>query len=216
MRPPAPLRAFSLTLVAGALAGAVAGIGARVAMRVAAGLAGPSRQGIVTAESAVVGDLTWSGTIAVLVIGAFVGVAGAALYALIRPVLPRRGRGLAFGFAALLLTGWTILDPSNSDFRGFGDPTLNYAMFGALFLVYGAVLAPADRWLRDRAPSGWWSYALWAPIAALGAILVLTGIVFGMDRRPVLGLAMVALVVAARTAHVWHARPSAKARSPRP
>lgn len=203
MRPPALLRTFSLTIVAGAVAGAIAGIGARVAMRLAAWLAGPTRAGVLTAEKAAVGDVTWSGTIAVVMIGVFVGISGAALYAALRPALPVRHRGLAFGAAALALVGWTILDPANTDFHRFGSKALNYAMFASVFLVYGISLVATERRLAARAPIAWWSYALWVPIALVGAAMMILGFVFSTDRHPILGLVVLVAIGLASVLARW-------------
>lgn len=41
--------------------------------------------------------------------------------------------------------GFTVLDPSNFDFTRFGVPLLNVAMFAALFLIFGVMIA----WLFD-------------------------------------------------------------------
>lgn len=197
MRLLATARAFSLSLLAGAAAGAIVGVAARAAMTVSAWTAGASRQGLLTAERAIVGDATLEGTISVVAIGVLVGIAGGALHALLRPLLPPRHRGLAFGAAALLLAGWTILDPANSDFHRFGWPPLNYAMFGALFLLYGAALTRAETWLDARAPDGPWSAALWAPIALAGGAIAAMNAVFGTDRHPRWALIALAAIGAA-------------------
>lgn len=201
-------------MLAGALAGALSGLGARLAMRAAAWVAGPTRVGVVTAEGARVGELTWSGTFGVVIIGAFVGITGAALYLALRPLLPTRRRGLAFGAAALILAGWTILDPANPDLRSFGSPALNYAMFAALFLLYAVALVRVERWLDDRASRAAWSVALWLPIAGLASMLVVVGMVFATDRHPSWGLAALAVVLVARV--ISRAIPRATIPSPRP
>lgn len=188
MRALTPLRTFALSVLAGAIAGFLGGAAARIAMRIAAWTAGPQKQGLVTAESAVVGAFTWDGTIAILGIGVLVGVAGGALYALARPLLPKRRSGLAFGAALLALFGWTIFLPAASDVRRFGVAPVNVLLFAGVFLLFGALVARIERRLDEAAPRGAWSYALWVPLATGGALLAFLNIVFGSDTNPTLGL----------------------------
>jgi hypothetical protein len=42
--------------------------------------------------------------------------------------------------------GFIVIEPTNFDFRRFGFPPLNVAMFAALFLAFGVVIA----WVFDR------------------------------------------------------------------
>lgn len=203
-------RSLALLVVAGGLAGALAGLGARLAMRASALLSPASRQGLATAEGGIVGVFSWEGTVSIVMIGVFVGITGASLYAALRPLLGARGMGWSFALAALALVGWTILEPRNTDFRAFGVEALNDAMFAALFPLYGVALVRLHAWLDAQATRRAWGIVLWAPLLASGAALALVGLVFGTDRRPELGLAALALVVAAHGARwlVRVARPS--------
>ena len=174
------LRALGIGVLAGLGAGFVAGgIGSRLAMRVVALTAGPAAQGLITENGNRIGVFT-SDTGFLLFFGTFLGVFGGLLYVALRPWLPRSGRrrGLAFGALLLAACGTAVVERENFDFHRFGIPALNIALFAALFLLFGLVVAPlADRAERafpaippDRAPrlGAVGAYALLAGCALLG------------------------------------------------
>jgi hypothetical protein len=135
--------------LAGVIAGVVVGgLLGRVVMRVSGFTAGPAFVGVRTSNGNRVGDITFDGTLAlVLFTGLASGVFGGIVYAVVEPWL-RRVRpwhGLAYGAALLLAFGFFVLDPSNFDFRRFGVAALNVVMFAALFVIFGAATA----WLFD-------------------------------------------------------------------
>jgi hypothetical protein len=135
--------------LAGVIAGVVVGgLLGRIVMRVSGFTAGPALVGVSTSNGNRVGDITVAGTLALVVfVGLAVGLVGGIVYAVVEPWL-RRVRpwhGLAYGVALLLAFGFTVLEPSNFDFRRFGVSALNVAMFAALFVVFGAATA----WLFD-------------------------------------------------------------------
>ena len=143
------LRALGIGVLAGLGAGFVAGgIGSRLAMRVVALTAGPAAQGLITENGNRIGVFT-SDTGFLLFFGTFLGVFGGLLYVALRPWLPRSGRrrGLAFGALLLAACGTAVVERENFDFHRFGIPALNIALFAALFLLFGLVVAP----LADRA-----------------------------------------------------------------
>jgi hypothetical protein len=122
----------------------VGGLLGRVVMRVAGFTAGPGLVGAFTANGNRVGDITFAGTAAIVVfVGLAAGFVGGVLYAVIEPWLGRLRpwHGLAYGAGLLAAFGFTVLDPLNLDFQRFGSTALNVAMFGALFLVFGVVIA---------------------------------------------------------------------------
>ena len=131
--------------LAGVIAGVlVGGLLGRVVMRIAGFTAGPGLVGSFTANGNRVGDITVSGTAAiVLFVGLSSGLIGGVLYAAIEPWLRRLRpwHGLAYGVGLLAAFGFTVLDPSNLDFRRFGSAPLNVAMFAALFLLFGVATA---------------------------------------------------------------------------
>jgi hypothetical protein len=133
-------------VIAGILVGGLIG---RVVMRVAGSTAGPGLVGAFTANGNRVGDVTFGGTAAIVVfVGLGAGLTGGVLYAVVEPWLRqlRPWHGLVYGCGLLVAFGFAVLDPSNLDFQRFGSARLNVAMFAALFLVFGLVIA----WLFDR------------------------------------------------------------------
>jgi hypothetical protein len=147
-------------VAAGSLSGIVVGIivgglGSRLVMRLSAIAAGSAVQGVTTSNGNRVGEITFGGTIGLIVFGGvFAGLFGGLLYASLRPWLApfARWRGLVFGFGALGLAGSLLLDSANSDFIILRPPLLNIAMFAALFPIFGITLAPIfDRILRALA-----------------------------------------------------------------
>jgi hypothetical protein len=146
-------RAVGRHIGAASLAGIVAGmlvsgVLGRVAMRVVALTSAPELIGVETSNGNRVGDITVGGTAALAVfVGIVAGLAGGVLYASAEPWLrPRRWKGVLFGAALLAGLGFAVLDPTNFDFKRFGFAPLNVAMFAAMFVAFGAVLA----WLFDR------------------------------------------------------------------
>ncbi len=132
-------------IVAGVLVGGLLG---RVVMRVSGFTAGPAFVGVRTSNGNRVGDITFEGTLAlVLFTGLGTGVIGGFVYAVAEPWL-RRVRpwhGLVYGAGLLLAYGFLVFDPFNFDFRKFGIVGLNVTMFAALFVIFGVVSA----WLFD-------------------------------------------------------------------
>lgn len=201
MRLTSAARSIVVHGAAGAMVGLLIGALGRLAMRLAGWMAGADAVGSVTAEQAIVGEFTWSGTIGILGIGVIVGIAGGALHAAWRPLLLERAQAASFALLALAAFGWTILDPSNSDFRRFGAPLVNVLAFGALFLVFAAGIARVARFLDARLPRSDRWILLWAPLAAIVVLFAAMNLVFGTDRHPSWawpGILLVALGLAAR------------------
>jgi hypothetical protein len=142
-------RHLGLAALSGAIAGIlVGGVLGPIAMRISGFAAGPALAGVSTANGERVGEITFGGSLAVVIfVGLPFGVVGGILYAIAEPWL-RRARpwhGVAYGAGLLLATGFLVLDPSNFDFTRFGPPLLNVAMFAALFVIFGLTIA----WLFD-------------------------------------------------------------------
>lgn len=227
-------RSVGISVVAGAAAGAlVGGAGSRLAMRVTAVVAGAGAQGVLTENGNRVGAFTAEGTGFLLVFGAlFAGVPGGLAYAAVRPHLERLGRwkGLGFGLLLLASLGFVVVDAGNRDFRQFGPPALNAAMFALLYPLYGMAVAPVHdrldralpgvprpRPLRVRHAAG---YALWTAAllpAVVAAFTFGTSVVnaalggeggFGLG-----GVVFSALVLAAPAARVLARRRPGPARA---
>ncbi len=147
------VREVGVAFVAGLGAGIVTGLASRVAMKISALMAGFQLLAI-TENGNLVGDFTLEGTLGLVVFaGIGPGILAGALFVAARPWLRRFGRwdGLAFGAALLLMSGSAVIEPGNGDFRRFGPPALNVALFAALFLVLGLGLGVLARAAR-RAP----------------------------------------------------------------
>ena len=170
--------------LSGVIAGVlVAGLAGRIAMRVAGFASRPELIGTQTSNGNRVGDITVEGTLALaLFVGVFAGVGGGILYASAEPWLTsRRWKGLIFGAGLLAAFGFTVLDAANIDFKRFGIPALNVAMFAALFIAFGAAIA----WSFDR---------IRRAIDGTGTIARPLEIVAGLAAVVALGLSMLLFV----------------------
>ena len=183
-------RAVGIASLAGILAGiVVAGLGGRVLMRLSAILAGPEAIGTLTDNGNAVGELTASGTIALILFGGVAnGLIGGLVYAALRPWLAPLGRRGIVGFGVLLLAtlGFVVITPENPDFRRFGPAAVNIAMFALIYVVFAALLvwlhAHLDRFTpggSSARPAGIRGFALAVPVglAALLALFVFASLV---------------------------------------
>jgi hypothetical protein len=184
----------------------VGGLGSRLVMRLSAIAAGSGVQGVTTASGNRVGEITLSGSIALIIFaGAFAGIFGGLLYASVRPWLApfARWRGLIFGLALLGLAGSLILDAANSDFIVLRPPLLNVAMFAALFLIFGIVIAPVfDRILRAlkggsvvSGALGFLGVVLATLFVGLGLLSGLSALVSSPTQFDLINLLMLGLIV---------------------
>lgn len=192
----ARLRAAAIVAIGSGIAGAlVGGLGSRLVMRLAA-LAAPEVRGAVTENGAIVGEITLTGTIALVV---FAGVAstalGAGAFVLVKPWLPERTilRGMVFGGFLLATMGSSVIDAGNADFVILGDRLLNVVIFSALFLAFGAVASAAFSALEARVPeAAALSPRMWA-VSAIFALPLIPGVIgmaFGFGPR--LGIPLIA------------------------
>lgn len=147
----------SLVLVGGVTAGiTIIGAGGRLAMRLLAVTAGDAAQGRITEAEEVVGKITVDGTIGfILFNGIFGGVVAAAVYLMIRRLLPEgRLGGVAFGMGLLIVLG-TTMDPlraKNPDFDLVGPGWLAVVIFTLLAVAYGVALAAISARLSSWLP----------------------------------------------------------------
>ena len=196
-------RHLGLATLAGAVAGVlVGGLLGRVVMRISGFVAGPSLVGVTTENGNRVGDITLAGTLALVIFaGLPFGVLGGMIYAIVEPWLHRAGRwrGAAYGAGLLLATGFLVLDPDNFDFTRFGLPLLNVAMFAALFLVFGVVIAWLfDTLRRQRDGNGRTArivdiLAWLSLLPALAVVALFVGGGAGLD--PLLAIAIMAVIL---------------------
>ncbi|MFN8537569.1 MAG: hypothetical protein U0232_08855 [Thermomicrobiales bacterium] len=198
------LRAMGVGMMAGMVAGFVAGgVGSRLAMKAVALVAGADARGRITENGSTIGDFTADGTIFLLLFGTALGTVGGLLYMTLHPWLARAGRwrGLAFGAVLLATIRAGTLDAENFDFTRFGIPAVNVALFAALPLAFGLIVAPCADWLDRRVPTpAHERVALLGPsgglgllalaVLPLGFLLLLAGI--GAGLAPLLLAALLA------------------------
>jgi hypothetical protein len=146
----AVVRALGGCLAAGLLVGLlVAGLGSRVVMRLLA-VADSEAAGTITENGNVVGEITFAGTMALVVfVGIPLGLAAGLIVFAVRRWLPsgQPWRALAFTIVLLALLARTVIDPDNIDFRLLSPTGLAIGLFGLLFVAAGFWLPPlADRW----------------------------------------------------------------------
>ncbi len=179
MRVAEAIRHVALIGIAAVVTGVlIGGIGGRVFMRLSAVIAPDRATGAITENGAVVGDITFGGTVALIIfIGVFSGVFGGVVYTISEPWLSWAGplRGVVFGVFLLATASLAVFDPNNLDFVILGNDPRNVIMLGVLFLAFGPVLVsliPAldkrplastsrSRSTRFPAISPWWSAVSW-------------------------------------------------------
>ncbi len=171
-------RGMAVGMLPGALAGLIAGgVGSRLAMRVMAATSSAAVQGTETEFGATVGEISFGGTLFLLIAGAILGAAGGLIFMVVRRLLPWTGwaGGLAFGLLLLAVFGRLIIDPNNFDFDVLDPASLAVAMFAAIFILYGLLLVPTLERLEPsirRAPP--W---LWLPLLGITLLpIALTGL----------------------------------------
>jgi hypothetical protein len=125
----------------------VAGLGSRAAMRIIAA-ADTSTDGALTQDQFIVGEFNLNDTAGLVFLGTFIGIVSSLIYLGMRRWMPVPCwmRGLAFGYGALVTGGLLLINPDNVDFRIFEPIILPIALFAALFIAGGALLA----FLTDR------------------------------------------------------------------
>ncbi len=136
---------------AGAIAGLiVGGGGGRMVMRLVA-IMDPSSDGARTDFGGTAGEITLGGTLNLVIITTFAGVAGGFAYMLLRRWIPGSGarRGLLFGLGVALVPAIVNVNEDNPDLQIFEPVLVIVAMLWLLFLLYGlAVGRLADAFHR--------------------------------------------------------------------
>lgn len=126
----------------------VAGIGSRIAMLILRLTSDPRINGVQSDDDFTIGRFTLGGTYNLLVIGAFVGIIGAAAYQWVRPWLigPRWFRYVTVGLAAGAVVGSMLVHADGIDFRALTPTWLAIALFVALpFLFAVSIACVVDR-----------------------------------------------------------------------
>lgn len=132
-----------LGIVSGGIAGAISGFGSRVAMRIVGMMAEGVERFRITDSGNRVGDITFGGTLTLVIFSMFLGIGGGLLYLAIRPYLPKRWHwsGLTFSILLLAIAGNLVIEGDNRDFRQFGATAVNVLLFTTLFPLFGLLLA---------------------------------------------------------------------------
>ncbi len=158
----------------------VGGVGGRLLMRAAGAAARDAAQGATTEAGFHVGEITFVGTLAlVLFIGIFSGVAGAVYYLIFLRWLGWAGRwrGLVFGVVLFGATSATsdMLNPDNPDFVILRNETLLVGLIVVLFLSFGVLIDWLFGVLNTRLPPAEARYDparfLYASLTCFGLLL---------------------------------------------
>jgi hypothetical protein len=185
------LREIGVAAMAGSIAGIlVGGLGSRVAMRISGAMSDPALVGLARTDNGnILGEITLGGTLALVIfVGFLPGVLAGIFYAAARPWLRPLGRwaGLAFGLALFGAVGSMALDPFNIDFRKFGVPIVNVALFALLFPLFGIAHMLLVETIERRMPRtpAWEVPTLGVAALVLGLLAITTvGSLIEGDRR---------------------------------
>jgi hypothetical protein len=150
------LRVAAGVTTVGFLVGAiVGGVGGRVAMRILAITSDDRLKGMLTDDEAKVNQFTFGGTMFLVIFLGFGGIVLAFLYLAARRSMPAHLGARATIFAVLFwgIQGSGVFEPEGFDFRRLSPRWLAVAMFTAIFLGVGALVArgverAVDDWPR--------------------------------------------------------------------
>ena len=186
-------------VVAGVSAGVlVAGCGSRVAMLILRFTSPDTVRGRISDDGFEIGRFTLGGTYNLCVIGAAVGLIGAATYRLVasRLIGPRWFRRSTVALACAVVVGSMLVHDDGIDFHALQPMWLAIGLFVALPAAFGFAIAIAvDRTAAAR-PTGWRRWlppvvllACFAPaipvalfIGALTAVLLAIARIDGLDQ----------------------------------
>ena len=183
------LEGLRVLIVGGISAGVILiGVGSRLAMLLLRVTSSDSVRGVESDDGFVIGQVTLAGSYNLLLLGASVGIIGAAAYLLVAPWLigPRWFRHLTTGLAAAVVVGSMLVHADGIDFRVLKPTWLAIGVFVALPGLFGglvgvivdAVSRPGSWTARGR-----WRVAL--PILLVCCfplsvfVVILVGAVFG-------------------------------------
>ena len=141
--------------IAGILVGIfVAGIGGRIVMRLAT-ILHEDTVGRLTEQDAVIGAITFDGTMALITFGGLgMGLMAGMIWVIVQPWLPGRAlsRALATGLLAVAVGSPSLIQRTNPDFAILGfDPVVVASLLALVFAV-GFSIALADGWLDRHLP----------------------------------------------------------------
>lgn len=158
----------------------VAGVGSRLAMLVLRLTSPDSVVGVTSDDGFEIGRLTLGGTYNLLMLGATVGVIGAAAYRAVQPWLlgPNRFRRLTVAAGSGAVVGSMLIHADGIDFRVLKPTWLAVGLFVALPALFGTVIAVVvDRVSAIAVPPGWRRWGLpTVLVAAFPPTIVVVGV----------------------------------------
>jgi hypothetical protein len=157
----------------------VAGAGSRLAMFVLRLTSPASVRGVTSDDGFEIGRFTLGGTYALLLLGAAVGVVGAATYRAVAPWLlgPVWFRRFTVAAASGAVVGSMLVHADGIDFRFLKPLWLTIGLFVALPAVFGAVMAVVVDWISGKPESqGWQRWVVpFFLVAAFPLVIPLVG-----------------------------------------
>ena len=164
---------------AGAIVGVVvAGLGGRLVMRLAAILQ-PGAVGALSENGNRIGDITFLGSLGLVVVGLVIGLAGGTIWIVVSPWTPGTGlrRAIITMPMAVAFGSRSLVEGDNRDFQILQHDPVVVASLIVLVALVGLTLPLTYDWLGRRLPhatsgrsGATWLYAI---IALLGAFLIL-------------------------------------------
>ncbi len=149
------LREIARGGLAGILAGiVVGGIGGRIAMRIVA-LISPESAGLRTENGNLIGAVTASGTLALILFGGlFMGAIAGILWVVVSPWMPGSGRRrwILAAVVAVALGGFIVVRSDNIDFSLVDPDAPIIALLLGLIALFGAAVAWLDELLERKLP----------------------------------------------------------------
>ena len=145
-----------IVLLSGLLVGTVvAGPAMRLAMLLLRLTSPDSVIGIQSEDDFTIGEFTLSGTYNLFMLGAALGVLGAAVYVLVSPWLigARWFQAFTFAFTAAVFVGATVIHDDGVDFNALEPTWLAIALFIAVPALVGAALPRVVDAVAARGPS---------------------------------------------------------------
>lgn len=182
------LELVRIVLLSGLLVGAlVAGPAMRLSMLLLRVTSPDTVIGIESDDGFTIGEFTLSGTYNLFMLGAALGVLGAAIYVLVSPWLIGPGwfRSFTFAFTAGVFVGAAVIQDDGVDFRILEPTWLAIGLFVAVPALMGAVLPRVvdEVAARDATRGSWIAigvlqavFFLSAPINAIIVVAIAAGL----------------------------------------
>jgi len=183
------LEGLRVLIVGGISAGVILiGVGSRLAMLLLRVTSPDSVRGVESDDGFIMGQVTLAGTYNLLMLGASVGIIGAAAYLLVAPWLigPKWFRHLTTALAAAVVVGSMLVHADGIDFRVLKPTWLAIGVFIALPGLFGGlvgVVVDAIRRPESWTTRGRWRVAL--PILLVACfplsifVVIIAGAVYG-------------------------------------